>query len=64
MTRRWAWADVGERALGRAPNGHWKTTTFLAGLAADGLVAPWVLDGPMNGEAFRAYVEHVLVPEL
>jgi transposase len=64
MTRRWAWADVGERALGRAPNGHWKTTTFLAGLAADNLVAPWVLDGPMNGEAFRAYVEHALVPEL
>lgn len=64
MTRRWAWADVGERALGRAPNGHWKTTTFLAGLAAEGLIAPFVLDGPMNGDAFRAYVEHVLVPEL
>lgn len=64
MTRRWGWADVGERALGHAPNGHWKTTTFLAGLSADGLIAPFVLDGPMNGEAFRAYVEHVLVPEL
>ena len=64
MTRRWAWAEVGERALGRAPNGHWKTTTFLAGLAAQGLIAPCVFDGPINGEAFRAYVEHMLVPEL
>ena len=57
-------AEVGERALGRAPNGHWKTTTFLAGLAAQGLIAPCVFDGPINGEAFRAYVEHMLVPEL
>lgn len=64
MTRRWAWADVGKRALGCAPNGHWKTTTFLAGLTAQGLVAPFVLDGPMNGECFCAYVEHVLAREL
>lgn len=64
MTRRWAWADVGERALGAAPNGHWKTTTFLAGLTREGLIAPFVLDGPINAECFRAYVEHVLVPEL
>ena len=64
MTRRWAWAEVGERALGRAPNGHWKTTTFLAGIAAEGLIAPFVLDGPINAECFCAYVEHVLVPEL
>jgi transposase len=64
MTRRWAWADVGARALGHAPHGHWKTTTFLAGLTSEGLVAPFVLDGPMNGECFNAYVAHVLVPEL
>lgn len=64
MTRRWGWSDVGERALGHAPGGHWKTTTFLAGLCAEGLIAPFVIDGPINGEAFRAYVEHVLVPEL
>ena len=46
------------------PHGHWKTTTFVAGLRLDGMVAPMVLDGPMNGEAFHAYVEQVLVPEL
>jgi transposase len=55
---------VGERALGHAPNGHWKTTTFLAGLTREGLIAPFVLDGPINADCFRAYVEHVLVPEL
>src|SRR5437764_7592987 len=42
MTRRYAWADVGTRALGHAPNGHWKTTTFLAGLTSEGLIAPFV----------------------
>jgi len=64
MTRRHAWAPVGERALGRAPGGHWKTTTFLAGLTAEGLVAPFVLDGPMDRAAFTEYVRQVLVPEL
>lgn len=64
MTRRWAWSDIGARALGRAPNGHWMTTTFLAGLTAEGLIAPFVLDGPINGECFLAYVEQVLVPAL
>jgi len=64
MTRRWAWAEVGQRALGHAPHSHWKTTTFLAGLTSEGLIAPFVLDGPMNGECFKAYVAHVLVPEL
>jgi transposase len=54
----------GERLLAKAPFGHWKTTTFTAGLRRNGLVAPFVLDGPMNGEAFRAYVEKVLVPIL
>jgi hypothetical protein len=46
------------------PHGHRKTTTFTAGLRYDGISAPMVLDGPMNGEAFLAYVEHALVPEL
>jgi transposase len=46
------------------PHGHWKTTTFTAGLRHDGIAAPMVLDGPMNGEAFLAYVEQALVPEL
>src|ERR1700741_117749 len=64
MTRRYAWADVGARALGHAPNGHWKTTTFLAGLTCEGLIAPFVLDGPINAECFLAYVEQILVPVL
>ena len=54
----------GLRLIGKAPWGHWKTTTFTAGLRCDGLIAPWVLDGPMNGEAFLVYVEKVLIPSL
>jgi hypothetical protein len=54
----------GRRLVGKAPWGHWKTTTFTAGLRCDGLVAPFVLDGPMNGEAFRVYVDEVLAPSL
>jgi transposase len=54
----------GQRLIGTAPWGHWKTTTFTAGLRCDGIVAPWVLDGPMNGEAFLVYVENLLAPSL
>ena len=64
MTRRYACLAVGSRALGHVPNGHWKTTTFLAGLTGEGLIAPFVLDGPINAECFLAYVEQVLAPEL
>ncbi len=46
------------------PHGHWKTTTFVAGLRRSGMVAPFVIDGPINRHAFETYVEHVLVPEL
>ena len=46
------------------PHGHWKTTTLTAGLRLSGLAAPMLLDGPMHGAAFKAYVEQVLVPEL
>ena len=46
------------------PHGHWKTTTIVAGLSATGMVAPFVIDGPINRDAFRSYVEKVLVPEL
>ena len=46
------------------PQGHWKTTTFTAGLRMDGLAAPMLLDGPMDGMAFLAYVRQVLVPTL
>src|SRR5208282_5565465 len=52
------------RLRGRAPFGHWHTQTFVAGLRCDGLVAPWVLDGPMNGEAFETYIETQLAPIL
>jgi transposase len=64
MTRRYGRAPIGERVIGRVPHGHWKTTTFVAALRADGLVAPMVIDGAMNGDLFVAYVEQVLVPTL
>jgi transposase len=58
------WAPKGKRLIGRAPHGHWRTMTFIAALRHDRIDAPFVLDGPINGAAFRAYVEHVLVPTL
>jgi transposase len=54
----------GERLIAAAPFGHWNTTTFLAGLRHDRLVAPLVLDRPINGRSFRAYVEQFLAPTL
>lgn len=54
----------GERCRASVPHGHWKTTTFTAGLRLSGLTAPMVLDGAMNGPAFLAYVEQVLAPDL
>jgi len=57
-------ARRGERCRAAVPHGHWKTTTFTAGLRLGSLSAPMLLDGPMDGDAFRAYVTHVLVPEL
>jgi transposase len=57
-------APRGERLVGKIPQGHWKTTTFVAGLRATALTAPCVIDGPMNGNAFLAYVEQVLAPSL
>ena len=57
-------AQKGERPRAGIPQGHWKTTTFVAGLRLTGMTAPMVLDGPMNGTAFLAYVQQVLVPEL
>lgn len=57
-------APRGERCRAAVPHGHWKTTTFTAGLRLSGIAAPMLLDGPMNGDAFLAYVEQVLVPEL
>ena len=58
------WAARGQRLIGRAPFGHWNTMTFVAALRQDGIVAPWVIDGPINGSIFQTYVEQVLVPTL
>lgn len=54
----------GERCHDHVPGGHWKTTTLIAGLRVDGLVAPWCLDGAMDGDAFRIYIRDVLAPTL
>ena len=64
MARTHGRAPRGERLRAAIPHGHWKTTTFVAGLRNSGMVAPMVLDGPINGELFLTYVEQVLVPEL
>jgi len=64
MARHGGRAPRGERLRAGIPYGHWKTTTFLAGLRITGMMAPMVLDGPINRLAFQAYVEQVLVPEL
>ena len=64
MARRRGRAPKGERLRAGIPHGHWKTTTFVGGLRRTGMVAPMVLDGPINGVWFQAYVEQVLVPEL
>ena len=62
MARRYGRSPRGQRVTAALPHGHWKTSTFLAGLRHDGLVAPCVLDGAINGETFRAYVEQFLAP--
>ena len=64
MARRYGRAPRGQRLRAGVPHGHWKTTTFVAGLRLTGLVAPFVLDGPINRDAFEVYAEKVLVPEL
>ena len=64
MTRPRGRSFAGTRLVASVPYGHWKTTTFLAGLRTRGLVAPLVIDGPINGEMFLAYVRQQLVPTL
>jgi transposase len=64
MARRYGRALQGTRLRVGIPHGHWKTTTFVAGLRMSGLAAPFVLDGPINRDAFETYVDKVLVPEL
>ncbi len=58
------WAPRGHRLRAEVPHGHWKTMTFLAALRHDRIDAPWLLDGPINGDSFRIYVEEVLGPTL
>jgi transposase len=64
MARRHGRSRRGTRCVAPVPHGHWRTTTFVGGLRAGGLTAPMVLDGPMNGPAFLAYVQRVLAPSL
>jgi transposase len=64
MTRRYGRSPSDRRLVAAVPHGHWRTTTFIAGHRQAGIVAPLVLDGPMTGRAFRAYVEQCLAPAL
>jgi len=64
MTRTHGRAPRGQRLRMGAPHGHWKTTTFVGALSLRGMIAPFVLSGPINRDAFETYVEVVLVPEL
>ena len=64
MVRRYGWGPRRERLVDATPHGHWRTTTFIAGLRSTGLVAPLVLDGPMTGEAFLAYIDQFLASTL
>jgi transposase len=58
------WCRRGQRLIGKAPHGHWRTLTFIAALRIDRIEAPCVFDGPINAESFLAYVEQALVPTL
>src|SRR5918995_3336117 len=64
MARRYGRAQRGARVVAAVPHGHWKTTTFLAALRHDGLSAPCVFDGAINGARFLAYIEQALAPSL
>jgi len=64
MAPLYGWGRKGQRLKGFAPHGHWRTLTFLGALRADGLTAPCVFNGPINGHCFRAYVEQELVHTL
>lgn len=62
MARRYGRCPRGQRLVASVPWGHWKTTTFVAALRVDGITAPCVFDGPMDGPCFRAYIEQFVVP--
>jgi len=64
MARRYGRAPRGERCVAAVPHGHWKTTTFIASLRHDSVTAPMVIDGPIGGDVFLAYVRTLLCPTL
>ena len=64
MTRTHGWCRRGEPLIDKVPHGHWKTLTFIAALRHDGIAAPCVIDGPINGTSFTAWVEQFLIPAL
>jgi hypothetical protein len=64
LTRLLGWVPRGERLTMDAPVGSWGTQTLIAGLTVDALIAPWVIKGAMDGPAFAAYVQKVLIPEI
>lgn len=64
MARLRGWAPRGQRCRAAIPHGHWKTVTFVGALTRAGFIAPMLLDGPMNGEAFLAWCEQMLAPAL
>src|SRR3954469_25449900 len=64
MVRHYGRSPRGERLVASVPHGHWKTLTFIAALRFDGMTAPYVIDGAMDGPTFIAYVEQVLTPTL
>ena len=64
MAPRRGWAPRGHRLKAKVPHGRWKTLTFLAALRHDRIDAPWLLDGPIDGDSFQSYVDNELVPTL
>jgi len=64
MVRSHGWGNKGKPLLGKAPHGHWMTSTFVAGLRHDGILAPLLIDRPMTGEIFRQWLVECLIPEM
>jgi transposase len=64
LTERAGWSPKGERYRTHAPFGKWQTQTFIAGLRCHGVIAPWIIDAPMNGRRFEAWIKTQLAPEL
>ena len=64
MAPRYGWGPRGQRVVGRAPHGRWRTTTFVGGLTQTGFIAPFVVPCPMNRAIYETWIEQCLVPEL